>query len=255
MESNNPDIKAFYNHKFDFDNQNKETYDDWLYFFEMAIKGRAYNDCFIGLSSGYDSGAIYNELLKQDTSFRAFSFFNNEDEHTILCRLANIPNHRVLSLSSTQWKHYQEFLQDKIGEVALKDNASISTAVIFDLAKQEGLNTYISGQGGDEIISDYALFPGQSTFKGTFPDKLYEWPNFRESMQRQYITGLEEIAKAYNITIRYPFLDIDLVQEFLWLTPELKNRNYKAPLYEYLTKNKVPFVENVKKGFNPIKKR
>ena len=42
----------------------------------------------------------------------------------------------------------------------------------------------------------------------------------------------------FNIETRYPFLDRDLVQEFLWLTAELKNKHYKAPLREYLIRNK-----------------
>ena len=100
-------------------------------------------------------------------------------------------------------------------------------------------------------MSDYALFPRQSTFKGKYPEKLYEWPNFRNNMQREYLNELDELANLYGIEVRYPFLDVNLVQEFLWLSAELKNRNYKAPLFEYLTRNQVPFDKNVKKGFRP----
>ena len=44
-------------------------------------------------------------------------------------------------------------------------------------------------------------------------------------------------------------MDKDFVQEFLWLKPELKNRHYKAPIYEYLKLNNYPFEENKKIGF------
>jgi asparagine synthetase B (glutamine-hydrolysing) len=130
----------------------------------------------------------------------------------------------------------------------------MGVAFMFDTAKKEGKSICISGQGGDELYSDYALFPKQSTFKGTYPDELYEWPNFREGMQREYLNELEEIAELYGIEVRYPMLDIDLVQEFLWLKPELKNKNYKAPIFQYLTLNKVPFDEGIKRGFRPIPK-
>jgi asparagine synthetase B (glutamine-hydrolysing) len=130
----------------------------------------------------------------------------------------------------------------------------MGVAYTFETAAKEGRTICISGQGGDETISDYALYPGQSTFKGVWPEDLYEWNNFREGMNREYLNEIEEIAEIYGIEVRYPYLDVDLVQEYLWLTPELKNKNYKAPLFEYLTLNNVPFEKNVKRGFNPIDK-
>ena len=74
-------------------------------------------------------------------------------------------------------------------------------------------------------------------------------------MQLEYLNELEDIANVYGIEIRYPYLDVDLVQEFLWLKVELKNIYYKSPLREYLLRNNVPFEENVKRGFRPIKKK
>jgi hypothetical protein len=62
----------------------------------------------------------------------------------------------------------------------------------------------------------------------------------------------EYIAGAYGIETRYPYLDKQLVQEFLWLTPELKNKVYKAPLDFYMTSQKYPFEKGVKRGFSPL---
>ncbi len=248
----NKDIRNFYHHRFDFNNQYKTTYNDWLKAFKNAIKKRAIDKCFIGLSSGYDSGAISKELLKQKVDFKAYTFFTNENQDIILKRLSYIPNYQIAQMSRELWQEYYNFLNGKINGKAMKDIASMGVAYTFDTAKKEGRTIFLSGQGGDEIISDYALFPRQSTFKGTFPDKLYEWENFRRRMQEEYLNELEEIAAIYGTEIRYPFLDVDLVQEFLWLSPKLKNRHYKAPLHKYLTKNKVPFEANVKKGFHPI---
>jgi len=248
----NLDIKKFYEHKFDFDNQRKETYDDWLNVFDKAILKRACNKCFMGLSSGYDSGAISHKLAINGINFKVYTIFNNENEDVINKRLAYIHDYQVVKMSKELWQKYYDFLKGKINNVALADKASMGVAYMFDTAKKEGRTICISGQGGDEIISDYALFPKQSTFKGKFPDKLYEWKNFKQGMQAEYLAELEEIAALYNIKIRYPFLDIDLVQEFLWLTPELKNKNYKAPLYEYLTRCRVPYDKEIKKGFRPI---
>lgn len=250
----NKEIQEFYDHKFDFDHQTKTTYDDWLKAFERAVEKRVEPRCFIGLSSGYDSGALTKEMVKQGVDFKAFVMFNNENETVLNKRLQYINDFTVSSMSKELWQEYYDFLKGKINDVALADKASMGVAMMFDVAKKEGRNVCISGQGGDEIISDYALYPMQSTFKGKFPEKLYEWSNFKEGMNREYLNELEEIAALYGIEVRYPFLDIDLVQEYLWLTADLKNKNYKAPLFEYLTINSVPFDEGVKRGFNPYGK-
>jgi len=248
----NKELEGFYNYKFDFDNQHKDTYDDWLKAFKNAVKKRAVDDCFIGLSSGYDSGAITKELNKQGIKFKAFAVFHNENRKVLKDRLKYIENHQVVRMDEDLWQGYYDFLQGKINDTALKDKASMGVACMFETAKEEGRTICISGQGADEIISDYALFPRQSTLKGKYPDDLKEWPNFKGNMQMEYLNEIEDIAKVYGIEVRYPFLDTDLVQEFLWLKPELKNKHYKAPLRKYLTKNEVPFDENVKKGFRPI---
>lgn len=247
----NKELIEFYGHKFDFDHQTKETYDDWLKAFKEAVKKRAVDGCFLGLSSGYDSGALANELTKQGVKFKAYTFFNNENQDVIEKRLENIADwNSAYKLDKPKFDNHYNFLKGKINPTALKDKASMGVANMFEWRKPGDI--CISGQGGDEIISDYALFPKQSTFKGKYPDKLYEWPNFRGSMQMEYLNELEDIAAVYGIEMRYPFLDVDLVQEFLWLSVEAKNRYYKAPLREYLIRNNVPFDEGIKKGFNPI---
>jgi len=248
----NSELNKFYNHKFDFDNQYKDNYNDWLKAFEKSIKKHAIDNCFIGLSSGYDSGVLNKELLKQEVDFKAYAVFNNENKEVLNKRLSYILNYQIITMNRILWQKYYDFLKGKINDKAIKDKASMGIACIFEIAKDEGRTVFLSGQGADEIYSDYSLFPRQSTFKGIYPDKLYEWPNFRGYMQLEYLNGLEDIAKVYDIEICYPFLDVDLIQEFLWLKVELKNKNYKAPLYQYLTRNKIPFDENIKKGFRPV---
>lgn len=250
----NKELNEFYSYKFDFKNQHKETYEDWLKAFENSIRKRAVNGCFIGMSSGYDSGALTKEMVKQGIEFKAFVMYNNENKEVLDERIKYIPNVQISVMNERLWKTYYDFLKGKINDTALADKASMGVAYMFASAIGDKRNVCISGQGGDELYSDYALFPKQSTFKGTYPNELYEWPNFREGMQREYLNELEEIAELFGIEVRYPMLDIDLVQEFLWLKPELKNRNYKAPIFEYLTKNDVPFEKGIKHGFRPISK-
>lgn len=247
----NKELVEFYRHEFDF-NQHKTDYTDWLSAFEKAIAKRKDGKLFIGMSSGYDSGALTKELLKQNADFKVYTMYNNENKDIIDKRLAYLPNYQVARMSQELWQYYYDFLKDKINPLAMRDSASMGVAYTFETAAKEGRTICICGQGGDEIMSDYAFFPNQSTFKGKYPKKLFEWLNFRGGMQFEYVNEIEDIASLYGIEVRYPFLDVDLVQEFLWLAPDLKNKNYKAPLFEYLTRNNVPFERNTKKGFNPI---
>lgn len=248
----NKELKEFYEHEFDFKHQWKQNFEDWLKAFENAIKKRKDGKVFMGMSSGYDSGAVTKELTRQGADLKVYTMLNNEDEEVIRKRLEYLPNHTIASMDKELWQKYYDFLEDKINPTALKDIASMGVAYTFETAAKDGRTICISGQGGDEIISDYALYPGQSTFKGEWPKDLYEWRNFRGGMQLEYLNEIEEIAALYGIEVRYPFLDIDLVQEYLWLSPAMKNLCYKSPLDEYLTRNNVPFNKSVKKGYRPI---
>jgi asparagine synthetase B (glutamine-hydrolysing) len=251
-QSKNKDIRTFYNHEFDFDNQHKTTFDDWIFAFKNAVAKRAEDGCFMGLSSGYDSGAMACEMLKQGINFKAYAIFNNENKAVLEARLKLIKDHSAIEeLPNKEWQRLYDYLDGKINPVAMKDVASPGVAFMFETAKKEGKSVCICNQGGDETISDYALYPNQSTFKGVFPDKLYEWENFKRGKNEEYINEIEDIAALYGIECRYPYLDVNLVQEYLWLSPELKNAHYKAPTREYLIRNNFPFDEGVKKGFRP----
>lgn len=249
---NNYDIDQFYSKTFDFDHQTNTSYDSWLRAYEKAIARRATNGCFMGLSSGYDSGAMACEMLRQGFKFKVFSILNNENQYVLEDRLKWFPNKSVTSrMPKEDYDRLYAFLDGKINPIAMKDPASPGVAFMFEEAQKEGMTVCMCSQGGDETISDYALFPKQSTFKGIFPDNLYEWNNFRGGMQLEYLNEIEEIAVLYGIKCRYPYLDVELAQEYLWLSPELKNAHYKAPLREYLIRNRFPYDHGTKKGFRP----
>jgi asparagine synthetase B (glutamine-hydrolysing) len=110
--------------------------------------------------------------------------------------------------------------------------------------------------GGDEIFSDYG-FGGKSkyqhsNFGGLFPkdlSALFPWPSFFGSTMESYLAKEEYVGGAYGLESRYPFLDKEVVQEFLWLDVSLKNNNYKNVLHYYLTENEFPFACGQKIGF------
>src|SRR5271165_2926725 len=66
--------------------QHKTTFDDWTAAFALAIRKRTINcrkRIFIGLSSGYDSGAISCELDNQDAEYKSYSIMSNEKTEVI----------------------------------------------------------------------------------------------------------------------------------------------------------------------------
>jgi len=322
-------------------NQHKGTFDDWEKAFQQSIEKRTRNikhGIFIGLSSGYDSGAIACELEMQGTPFTAYSIVGSEDEQTINERVDRTSDPRLIFIEREQFissrKHLKECCEEyslridngeidwindyereiqeieekiaiplellneklgwntekswfidsdevkrlknradtlrarqdslretiefrKTGQVLTDDNGAIGMSFICKLGKSEGQLIYLSGSGADEIFSDYG-FGGvkhfrHSTIGGLFPEDLetiFPWKNFYDNTQRAYLMKEEYVSGSYGVEGRYPFLDKMVVQEFLWLSPELKNSNYKSVLHHYLEKHKYPFNEAQKVGFN-----
>ena len=253
--------------------QYKNTYDDWITAFEDSISKRVSNTphkIFLGLSAGYDSGAITCELLKQKVDFKAFTILSNEDTEIINQRHAVLDNGEIVELSKNEYEnveteinencenflYYDEYKNYNIKE----DKASNGLGAICRRANKEGYRIYLSGQGSDEILSDYGYHGDKifdhSSFGGIFPDSLegfFPWHSFYDGTQIQYLNKEEYVAGSYGIETRYPFLDTKLVQEFLWLTSELKNKYYKAPLCEYLINNQFSFQRGIKTGFSANK--
>lgn len=246
-------------HEWDL-NQYKASYDDWILAFERAVKKRATPGCFLGLSSGYDTGAMVCALLKQGVDFKAYIIQGYEDKKILEERMKLVDNYDYIDRSES-FRDELPWINDNVEDFKYKlktkkglkqDSASLGLSKICRRAHNEGRKVYLSGQGGDEIISDYALFPYQSTFKGKFPQELKIWENFYDGCQYSYLGKEEYVAGSHSIESRYPFLDKEVVQEFLWLKPELKNKNYKAPIHEYLKRNSFPFAQGVKIGLNHL---
>jgi asparagine synthetase B (glutamine-hydrolysing) len=262
---------------FDFDlTQYKNTFDDWIIAFKNSINKRTKNlreELFIGLSSGYDSGAISCELNNQNVPYKAYTLIGNENFNVLKQRYSLFnDNSSGQFLDDNRWS-YKEYINKNVEEFYYKiyssssdynefdlrlqdDNGSCGLSMICDSAKQEGKKVYLSGSGSDEIFSDYGFggikkYP-HSNFGGLFPkdlDTIFPWASFYGSTMLSYLAKEEYVAGSYGIETRYPYLDKYVVQEFLWLTEDLKNSNYKSVLFEYLTKNNYPFEKDRKIGF------
>jgi asparagine synthase (glutamine-hydrolysing) len=265
---------------FDISNQEKMHFDDWNRAFAGAIHKRAVMNVrekiFIGLSSGYDSGAIACELSRQKVPFKAYSVLGREDRDVLAARYARLNGSATVEphcITAAQRESAHGFIVDNTEPFKYRTYTSSGSYNEFDLSLQddhganslsfvcsraagEGRKIYLSGQGADEIFSDYG-FNGQkiyphSNFGGLFPEDLrsiFPWPSFFESSQLSYLTKEEYVAGAYGLEARYPYLDPHVVQEFLWLDHRLKNKWYKSVLHNYLAQNDFPFATNQKIGF------
>jgi asparagine synthetase B (glutamine-hydrolysing) len=210
------------------------------------------------LSSGYDSGGIACAMLALGIDFKAFIFEGDEHAQVLLDRSALVAHEYFLPD-----RNLHAWLRDVIDNepyTIVSDGRTVSTTVLDDgatvglatfarIASSEGRRIALSGQGADEIMSDYSPWPAQSELKGVFPDDLRLWRNFNGSCQESYLIKEEYATGAFGVESRYPYLDTAVVQEFLFLSAEAKNRHYKAPLREYLMRRAFPFEENAKRGF------
>ncbi len=255
-------------------NQHKTDFTGWITAFKNSIRKRTANTkqgMFVGMSSGYDSGAIACELHRQQVEFKAYSIINNENMKVVAKRAKILGCVDQFELSRKEYQHWHQELNncedfsynDHLKKYNIKtDQASMGLASICSRANKEKRRIYFSGQGADEIISDYGhngvKFFKHSSFGGQFPDRLegfFPWHSFYNGTQVQYLNKEEYVAGHFGIETRYPFLDRDLVQEFLWLIPELKNSKYKSALAEYLEVNNFPYSPNEKLGFHVTDKK
>jgi len=253
--------------KFDT-NQHKNHYDDWVNAFLNAVKKRSANTrekVFIGLSGGYDSGAIACASENMSLPYRAYTIPGAENVQVIKQRQQLVSDMHVLDITPEQFSFEREFLKKECEDfyfqgkpAARTDKASAGLSFICRHARDADYKIYLSGQGADEIISDYGWggrkFYGHSQFGGKFPSDLsavFPWKSFYEGTQKKYLGKEECVAGSHGIETRYPFLDVRLVQEFLWLKHTLKNDRYKAPLDFFLKKFQFPYTINEKVGFRP----
>ncbi len=263
-------------HLFDL-KQYKNSYDDWTQSFLQAIKKRFYKTNYpiiLPLSSGHDSGAIACALDILEIEYYSFSFIGSEDIDTLNKRL-NIRQQKNKdmtfyenSLNHAQRIYTKNLINNRCSSITYGNDLNYKNHVLFGeddpgangLAyilqfiknKDKNIKILASGQGGDEITTNLQTYKFGKANPEIFPNDLssvFPWDNFYYGAQSSYLCKEENISGGFGIEGRYPFLDKQVVQEFLWLNPELKNKYYKAPITNFLNINQYPIFSG-KRGFN-----
>lgn len=277
------ELETFEAHRWDL-HQFKNDTSDWRAAFSRAVRRRTQHTkhaWFVGLSSGYDSGALMAALLEQKSQFLAFSIRGREATDVVMARaqLCEQPSARceaeLLELDEKTVSAESEWLRNHVEPYAyfhrdagLERDRGVTVDHVFQSAAAIGLShilsrvrsrgglIYLSGSGADEYISDYAIdgvAARSSCFRGVFPDDLrtiFPWCNFYFGTQRAYLMKEELTGGAHGIETRYPFLDVDVVQEYFWLSPQVKNSEYKRPIADYLRLTGFPNAWKLKRGFS-----
>jgi asparagine synthetase B (glutamine-hydrolysing) len=283
--SGEPELRHTADGAFAFDlRQHRSDFSGWEAAFLDAVRKRATHGAFmpyVNLSSGYDSGAVCLALNLLQLPYETFTITSSEDPDVIRerirlnraasCRKAHVFDgidaaqraamaHDIATLVEPfDYEH-----DDAPGlRISLqRDDGAVGVNFLAGQAQGAGFRVNISGAGADEILSDYGI-NGQkiyhhSEFAGVFPERLegfFPWKKFYGDTQRSYLFKEEFILGRHGIEGRYPFLDAALVQEFLWLSPQLKNLEYKAPIAHFLRTHGYPFEAGVKRGFAPSRER
>jgi len=266
--------------------QTISNFNSWELAFINSIKIRSYNTkypVFVCMSSGYDSGLICAVLNLLNIPYYTYTIIGKETKDIIDKRIEinkkkSCLEAYIVDINKKKFDTYKDYIVKNTDEFHFSvspnrenymklsdDDAAIGMGIICHKASLSKHRIYLSGQGADEIISDYAMkgksVYSNSNFNGVFPenlneifpkhpnDKSCEWYSFYNYTQKSYLGKEEIISGLYGIEGRYPYLDKNLVQEYLNLGTELKNSNYKAPMKYLFDKLKYPYKEE-KIGFN-----
>jgi hypothetical protein len=103
--------------------QYKDSWDGWKNAFQNAIRKRTRavkHGVFIGLSSGYDSGAVACELMRPGVPFTAYSIVGFENPETIQLRHMRLQNPEYIELNHEGFIIARKHLKTNCEEYALR---------------------------------------------------------------------------------------------------------------------------------------
>jgi len=252
---------------FDFHSPTMTSFERWNEAFGEALQKRTLTGkrrCFVSFSSGHDSGLIAAELMERHIPFHVYTMPFKEDGDVLEARLRILrENHvecDVLAPSQLEIEEMKQFIFEHCDPFQLINLESsfqnfsnpdmrylsgyIASAVIHEKARNTHRLISLSGQGADEIFSDYYnphANPVMSELKGNWDQIHGPWKNFYGGWNRIFLGGGERIAGLFGIETRYPFLDFQAVQEFLNLHAKLKGQFYKSPITNRLGELGFPY--------------
>ena len=250
--------------------QHKMSYDDWESAFIRSVKKRVHDlrhNLVVPMSSGHDSGLICCILNEMKFDYLTVSVRGRENQEVLNSRFNikvgskfmydHISQSEIDQIRSKFFESVERFSYGPTPEVTIQDGFSDQGAiglyfVLKEAKEKKSCKIILSGHGSDEMMSTIKEYGFRTQNPIPFPDNLepiFPWGNFYQGSQSSYLMKEECVAGSLGMETRYPFLDRDLIQEFLWLDASLKNSKYKAPIENSFRKREYPFFVG-KMGFN-----
>jgi len=207
-------------------NQHKDNFDDITIALENAIVSRWHKKSVLLLSGGVDSSTIAACLQDHNlpVNMLHFNFDNLEDKESVELVTKYCNKHNFMKLS--------------------KEEMPLETTLYKSISKyvrKTGNLVILSGNEMDGVCENYRNKERRSSQTenqfGKFPENLstiFPWFHFEENTVRRICDDWETSFLFHGIEGRNCFLDKRLIQEFLWLTPNLKNIRYKNFIKTYL---------------------
>lgn len=258
---------------FETNKEYKDSFEDWNVAFEESIKKRAISSkpVMMGVSEGYDSGCISCSLVANNIDFKMYSVNVLNPPSNILLwrhgitekslpvieniqtRVPNIVHKQFIDpnlmdhikicsqiynkCEPYQYTYYDHNSNSLTTKICRDTYGFLGAGLVLNLARQEGYRICLSGLAGD-IIGDPNI-----------NRKIEQFSNLNHvvDFDDNNVYSCEYCCGVHGIEIRYPFLDLKLWQETLWLDKNLYTK-WKQPQRQYMLKHQFPFVDLDCKG-------
>jgi asparagine synthase (glutamine-hydrolysing) len=230
-------------HYFNLD-EHVNNYDKCIESLNKAIDIRIDRDAAIGMSSGYESGYMVQRAVTKSNQIDIFYVDNGLEDTTVMKNRLNYLKQHEYNYNTIEYAQNlnmyntieSSFITRSV-ESGDKYKNCVSAMMLSHMLrkiKSKGNNIFITGQGGDELMTDYCAPDEDKRLYMRELNTYFPWNNFYSGLNRRLIDMCDRIGGALGIECRYPFLDRYFVQDFLNLSRELKNIGYKPLLREHL---------------------
>jgi asparagine synthetase B (glutamine-hydrolysing) len=236
--------------------QRVDSWDQTWESFDRAVMDR-HDDSVYAVSGGHDSGAIMASAVKQFGPVLCVNTVPN-GEQKILAQRCRINPIQPVSYTSRLAEVDMDQLFGMTGNSEIKNKMATcgQTAYIRKVMLPRGRKVLVTGEGGDEIYSDYGhngtRIRDHSKTGGHFPANLetaWPWYNNQQVLSR-YVGRTEAVGGHWGVELRLPLLDKRLVQAWLNTTHRLKNSGYKSWMAQYMEDHGMPYEPHAKSGYS-----
>jgi asparagine synthetase B (glutamine-hydrolysing) len=216
--------------------QNVQSYDRIYDALWNAIDSRWTKNAVVLLSGGVDSSVIALRYAETKRPFRSLTLKINdvEDNNTLNSLLNVTKEYNTNYIMDT----YDENFHPIWGAAQYVSNTLDSKVMIV-------------GHGADEIYCNYNNKKKMNDFNNPFdvwPDDLsdvFPYRHFYDGLMRKHLDTYETNSLSHGVEIRNTYCDVNLTQEWLNLTPNLKNTRHKDFLLKYMEKCEVSIPNKI----------